>query len=132
MYAWEKPFQAVVKVARAYELSSLKKSIFIRSVFLGFMMFTERLILFITCLTLILSGTNVTATLVSCCTVVISTRFVSYPFFLTGWKTSTKHSGSNGCSQVMWYCIHEEIVLSYTSLLHISGILLPDCFSLRL
>lgn len=65
MYAWEKPFQLVVRAARAYELSALRKSIFIRSLFLGFMLFTERTILFVTCLTLILSGTMVTATLVS-------------------------------------------------------------------
>nr|ASU47347.1 ABCC2 [Cnaphalocrocis medinalis] len=54
MYAWEKPFQLVVNAARAYEMSALKKSIFIRSVFLGFMLFTERLIMFVTILTLIL------------------------------------------------------------------------------
>nr|UEO57356.1 ABCC2 [Conogethes punctiferalis] len=54
MYAWEKPFQLVVKAARAYEISALRKSIFIRSVFLGFMLFTERSILFVTILTLIL------------------------------------------------------------------------------
>lgn len=65
MYAWEKPFQLVVKAARAYELSALRKSIFIRSVFMGFMLFSERSILFITCLTIVLSGNVVTATTVS-------------------------------------------------------------------
>ncbi|XP_047534615.1 uncharacterized protein LOC125069235 [Vanessa atalanta] len=56
MYAWEKSFQHVVKVARAFELAALKKSIFVRSVFLGFMMFAERSTLFLTALTFILSG----------------------------------------------------------------------------
>lgn len=65
MYAWEKPFQAIVKVARNFEMIALRKSIFIRSVFLGFMLFTERSIIFITCLTLLLTGNLVTATLVS-------------------------------------------------------------------
>lgn len=64
MYAWEKPFQAIVKVARNFEMIALRKSIFIRSVFLGFMLFTERSIIFITCLTLLLTGNLVTATLI--------------------------------------------------------------------
>lgn len=67
MYAWEKPFQLVVNAARAYEMSALKKSIFIRSVFLGFMLFTERLIMFVTILTLILWNQKmISATTVSC------------------------------------------------------------------
>lgn len=65
MYAWEKPFQLVVKAARAYEIAALRQSIFIRSTFMGFMLFTERTILFLTCLVLVLSGTMVTATVVS-------------------------------------------------------------------
>lgn len=64
MYAWEKPFQLVVSAARAFEMSALRKSIFIRSVILGFMLFTERAILFFTMLTLVLSGQMVAATTV--------------------------------------------------------------------
>ncbi|XP_026726077.1 multidrug resistance-associated protein 4-like [Trichoplusia ni] len=64
MYAWEKPFQLVVKLARAYEMTALKKSIFVRSMFLGFMLFTERSIMFITVLTLALSGTMISATII--------------------------------------------------------------------
>lgn len=64
MYAWEIPFQAVVKAARAYEMRSVKRSMLIRSVFLGFMLFTERSILFFTILTLILTGSMITATTV--------------------------------------------------------------------
>lgn len=65
MYAWEKPFQLVVKAARAYEMSALRKSIFIRSMFLGFMLFTERSVMFLTVLTLALTGNMISATLVS-------------------------------------------------------------------
>ncbi|CAB3237240.1 unnamed protein product [Arctia plantaginis] len=61
MYAWEKPFQAVVKAARAYEMRALWRSVFIRSTFLNFMLFTERSILFITILTLILTDNMITA-----------------------------------------------------------------------
>ncbi|CAG9783021.1 unnamed protein product [Diatraea saccharalis] len=64
MYAWEKPFQLVVKAVRAHEMSALKKAIFIRSVFLGFMLFTERSIMFFTVLTLALSGNMISATTV--------------------------------------------------------------------
>ncbi|KAJ2946418.1 hypothetical protein O0L34_g12457 [Tuta absoluta] len=64
MYAWEKPFQIVVAAARAYEVAMLKKASFVRSTFIGFMMFVERTILFVTCLTLVLSGTPITATVI--------------------------------------------------------------------
>nr|UMW71136.1 ABC transporter subfamily C2 [Spodoptera frugiperda] len=64
MYAWEKPFQLVVKAARAYEMSALRKSIFIRSMFLGFMLFTERSVMFLTVLTLALTGNMISATLI--------------------------------------------------------------------
>lgn len=61
MYAWEKPFEAVVRAARASEMGSLRKSMFVRSMFLGFMIYTERSIIFITALTMVLTGTMVTA-----------------------------------------------------------------------
>nr|UAX26432.1 ATP-binding cassette C subfamily [Galleria mellonella] len=61
MYAWEKPFQKVVELAREYETSALRNAIFVRSVFIGFMLFTDRTIMFITILTLVLSGNLVTA-----------------------------------------------------------------------
>ncbi|RVE50388.1 hypothetical protein evm_004925 [Chilo suppressalis] len=64
MYAWEKPFQLVVRALRAHEMSALRKAIFIRSVFLGFMLFTERSIMFFTVLTLTLSGSMISATTV--------------------------------------------------------------------
>ncbi|KPJ13568.1 ABC transporter C family member 12 [Papilio machaon] len=62
MYAWEKPFQNMVRLSRINELKYLQRSIFVRSVFVGFMLFTERTTLFITCLTIVLTGSILTAT----------------------------------------------------------------------
>ncbi|CAK1599799.1 unnamed protein product [Parnassius mnemosyne] len=64
MYAWEKPFRSMVTEAREKELKSLQRSVFIRSVFVGFMLFTERSTLFITSLTIVLTGSMLTATLI--------------------------------------------------------------------
>ncbi|KAI5646233.1 ABC transporter transmembrane region domain-containing protein [Phthorimaea operculella] len=79
MYAWEKPFEAVVSRARASEVAVLKNSSFVRSAFIGFMMFIERTILFVTCLVLILSGQQVTATVIY----PIQQYFSIIQFFLT-------------------------------------------------
>lgn len=73
MYAWEIPFEKVVNAARDYEMTTLKKSIFIRSTFLGFMLFTERLSVFVTILSLVFMGYMITATLVS---------FINISYFL--------------------------------------------------
>lgn len=86
MYAWEKPFQLVVKVARSTEMRALRKSIFIRSVFLGFMLFTERTIMFVTILTLVLTGNLVTATLVS--SIIFHCKYIIF-------KTISNHSYIN-------------------------------------
>ncbi|KAJ0181178.1 hypothetical protein K1T71_003263 [Dendrolimus kikuchii] len=64
MYAWEKPFQIVVNAARAYEMNALRKALFVRSVFMGFMLITERSVLFVTCLSIVLTGSMLTATLI--------------------------------------------------------------------
>lgn len=64
MYAWEKPFQKVVHAARQYEMITLRQSLFIRSTFLGFMLFTERSSMLVTILALILMGNMITATVV--------------------------------------------------------------------
>lgn len=65
MYAWEKPFQKVVQQAREFEMSPLRKSLFIRSTFLGFMLFTERTSILITIIALIFMGHMITATVVN-------------------------------------------------------------------
>ncbi|GBP41934.1 Probable multidrug resistance-associated protein lethal(2)03659 [Eumeta japonica] len=64
MYAWEIPFENVVKMARQNELVAIKKSSYVRGVFLGFMMFTERSALFITILAYVLFGNMVDATVI--------------------------------------------------------------------
>ncbi|CAK1548558.1 unnamed protein product [Leptosia nina] len=64
MYAWEKSFLKIVTAAREYEVWALKRSLFVRSVFIGFMMFAERTTLFITSLTIVLTGNLFSATVI--------------------------------------------------------------------
>nr|AIB06823.1 ABCC3 [Spodoptera exigua] len=61
MYAWEIPFQKVVGQKRAEELKEVKIATILRTVFLGFMMFTERAALFFTVLTYVLMGNVMSA-----------------------------------------------------------------------
>lgn len=66
MYAWEKPFQSMVESARAHEMRALWKSLCIRFTIVGFMLYSERTMLFITILTtLALTGNFMPATLVN-------------------------------------------------------------------
>lgn len=65
MYAWEIPFQKVVGEKRAVEMSEVVKGTRLRTVFLGFMQFTERSALFITVLMFILFGNSMSANVVS-------------------------------------------------------------------
>ncbi|XP_013195349.1 ATP-binding cassette sub-family C member 4 [Amyelois transitella] len=62
MYAWEIPFQLVVKAVREYEMRALRKAMFIRSSFIGFMLFTERTIMLFTVITLVFAGSMISAT----------------------------------------------------------------------
>ncbi|XP_053600748.1 uncharacterized protein LOC128669719 [Plodia interpunctella] len=64
MYAWEIPFQLVVKAVREYEMQALKRSLFIRSSFIGFMLFTERSIMLFTIITLVFAGSMISATVI--------------------------------------------------------------------
>lgn len=65
MYAWEIPFQKIVGEKRKEELKEVKTATMVRTVFLGFMIFTERSAIFITILTYILFGNVLTANIVS-------------------------------------------------------------------
>lgn len=65
MYAWEIPFQKVVGQKRKEELKEVKSATMVRTVFLGFMIFTERAAVFITILTYILFGNVLSANIVS-------------------------------------------------------------------
>lgn len=65
MYAWEKPFEKVVALARKNEIKCITSASYLRGVYLSFMVFTERLTLYITLLSYSLFGYQVTADIVS-------------------------------------------------------------------
>lgn len=65
MYAWEKPFQAVVAEARREEIKQIRYASFVRGIYLSSMVFTERSTLYITIAACVLLGAaQVTADLV--------------------------------------------------------------------
>ncbi|XP_063393657.1 ATP-binding cassette subfamily C member 4-like [Cydia fagiglandana] len=64
MYAWEKPFEQVVALARRNEIKCITQASYLRGVYLSFMVFTERLTLYITLLSYSLFGFQVTADIV--------------------------------------------------------------------
>ncbi|CAH2099918.1 unnamed protein product [Euphydryas editha] len=64
MYAWEKPFEKVVAMARKNEIKCITSASYLRGVYLSFMVFTERLTLYITLLSYSLFGFQVTADIV--------------------------------------------------------------------
>ncbi|CAK1599802.1 unnamed protein product [Parnassius mnemosyne] len=64
MYAWEKPFEKVVALARKNEIKCITSASYLRGVYLSFMVFTERLTLYITLLSYSLFGYQVTADIV--------------------------------------------------------------------
>ncbi|XP_026726081.1 multidrug resistance-associated protein 4 [Trichoplusia ni] len=64
MYAWEKPFEQVVALARKNEINCITSASYLRGVYLSFMVFTERLTLYITLLSYSLFGYQVTADIV--------------------------------------------------------------------
>nr|QCO93577.1 ATP-binding cassette subfamily C member 6 [Chilo suppressalis] len=64
MYAWEKPFEQVVALARKNEIKCITSASYLRGVYLSFMVFTERLSLYITLLSYSLFGYQVTADIV--------------------------------------------------------------------
>ncbi|XP_018575091.1 multidrug resistance-associated protein 4-like [Anoplophora glabripennis] len=61
MYAWEKPFEKIIKFARKAELKIVMKSSYIRAVFMTFNLFTTRVALFCTLLTIALTDQPITA-----------------------------------------------------------------------
>ncbi|XP_013144481.1 PREDICTED: probable multidrug resistance-associated protein lethal(2)03659 [Papilio polytes] len=64
MYAWEKPFEKVVALARKNEIKCVTSASYLRGVYLSFMVFTERLTLYTTLLSYSLLGYQVTADIV--------------------------------------------------------------------
>lgn len=61
MYAWEKPFCAMVELARKLELRVVTKSSYIRGIYMTFNLFTTRMALYCTLIAILSFGDNLTA-----------------------------------------------------------------------
>lgn len=61
MYAWEKPFAKLIKLARRLELKIVKKSAYVRGLYMTFLLFTTRTALFCTMMAMVLLGEDLTA-----------------------------------------------------------------------
>ncbi|XP_017787048.1 PREDICTED: probable multidrug resistance-associated protein lethal(2)03659 isoform X2 [Nicrophorus vespilloides] len=61
MYTWEKPFAALVNLARRFEIKSIRGTSYVRGILLSFIMFTTRISIFVSVLTYVLAGYNITA-----------------------------------------------------------------------
>ncbi|XP_058800099.1 ATP-binding cassette sub-family C member 4-like isoform X2 [Phymastichus coffea] len=61
MYAWEKPFCVLIELARRLELKVVRKSAYIKGIFMTLFVFTTRMALFGTLITMMLRGQELTA-----------------------------------------------------------------------
>lgn len=61
MYAWEKPFAKLISVTRKMELKIIRRSAFVRAIYMTFLLFTTRMALFCTMLTMVLMDNDITA-----------------------------------------------------------------------
>ncbi|XP_036142954.1 multidrug resistance-associated protein 4 isoform X2 [Monomorium pharaonis] len=61
MYAWEKPFSKIVSVIRKLEINKIRFSLYVRAVCSAIMVITQRLSLYFTLITFVLTGNNLTA-----------------------------------------------------------------------
>lgn len=64
MYAWEKPFEKVVELARKHEIKVIAKTSYIRGFSTALMVFTERACLYLTVITFALMGNRLTGDVV--------------------------------------------------------------------
>ncbi|XP_050316874.1 ATP-binding cassette sub-family C member 4 [Bactrocera neohumeralis] len=64
MYAWEKPFQAVVGEARRREIKQIRYASYLRGFYLSTMVFTKRSTLYITIAAAVLMGNQISADIV--------------------------------------------------------------------
>ncbi|KAB0798126.1 hypothetical protein PPYR_09119 [Photinus pyralis] len=60
MYAWEKPFEELVKIARKLEIDVVAITSYIRGFLVALMVYTERFTLFLTIITYVLLGNRLT------------------------------------------------------------------------
>uniref|UniRef100_A0A182IVJ8 Uncharacterized protein n=1 Tax=Anopheles atroparvus TaxID=41427 RepID=A0A182IVJ8_ANOAO len=61
MYAWERPFAKLISHARQMELKIVKKSAYVRGLYMTFLLFTTRMALFCTMMAMALLGDELTA-----------------------------------------------------------------------
>lgn len=61
MYAWEKPFCALIETARKLELQVVTKSAYIRGIYMTFNLFTTRMALYATLISILLFGNELSA-----------------------------------------------------------------------
>ncbi|XP_036143719.1 multidrug resistance-associated protein 4 isoform X2 [Monomorium pharaonis] len=61
MYAWEKPFSKIVSVTRELEINKIKFSSYVRAICLATVVFIQRLSIYFTLITFVLTGNNLTA-----------------------------------------------------------------------
>lgn len=61
LYAWEKSFKKLIFDARQKELKVIRKSSYVRALYMTFMLFTTRSALFFTMMSIVLLGENLTA-----------------------------------------------------------------------
>lgn len=61
MYAWEKPFCALVEIARRLELKVVRKSSYLRGLFMTFFLFTTRCALYCTIVSILMFGEKLSA-----------------------------------------------------------------------
>ncbi|XP_030759733.1 multidrug resistance-associated protein 4-like [Sitophilus oryzae] len=64
MYAWEKPFETLIKYLREKEISSLTKSSYLRGFYASCNVFIERLTLFVTIIAYVLASNRISADIV--------------------------------------------------------------------
>lgn len=64
MYAWEKPFELLIDAKRRHEVSGVKKSAILKAIYLGLIVFTDRVSLFITILCYTLFGFHISSDMV--------------------------------------------------------------------
>lgn len=65
MYAWEKPFAKLIKIARKNELKIIIKSSYVRGLYMTFNLFTTRAALYCTLMTMALTDQPITTSKVS-------------------------------------------------------------------
>nr|CAD7259047.1 unnamed protein product [Timema shepardi] len=61
MYAWEKPFSDLIKVARKAEIKNIKMTSYLRGIYMSFTLFTNRIALYSVLVAIVLMGGTLTA-----------------------------------------------------------------------